>query len=63
MTGTSLQGDRIWIEDHGLEFGRESIRVTPRVGVDYAGDDALLPYRFIADKIDWPELVRQLRDS
>ncbi|SHM05113.1 DNA-3-methyladenine glycosylase [Mucilaginibacter sp. OK098] len=42
----SLQGDVIWIEDRGLTFPDESIAVVPRVGVDYAGDDALLPYRF-----------------
>lgn len=42
----SLQGDIIWIEDRGLTFPDESIAVVPRVGVDYAGDDALLPYRF-----------------
>jgi DNA-3-methyladenine glycosylase len=42
----SLQGDVIWIEDRGLTFPDESITVVPRVGVGYAGDDALLPYRF-----------------
>jgi DNA-3-methyladenine glycosylase len=42
----SLQGGTIWIEDRGLTFTDESIAVVPRVGVDYAGDDALLPYRF-----------------
>jgi DNA-3-methyladenine glycosylase len=42
----SLQGDTIWIEDRGLAFPDESIAAVPRVGVDYAGDDALLPYRF-----------------
>jgi DNA-3-methyladenine glycosylase len=42
----SLQGDTIWIEDRGLTFTDESIAVVTRVGVDYARDDALLPYRF-----------------
>ncbi len=42
----SLQGDTIWIEDRGLAFPDESIAAVPRVGVDYAGEDALLPYRF-----------------
>jgi DNA-3-methyladenine glycosylase len=42
----SLQGDTIWIEDRGLTFPDSSIAAVPRVGVDYAGDDALLPYRF-----------------
>jgi len=42
----SLQSDTIWLEDRGLTFPNESIAVGPRIGVSYAGDDALLPYRF-----------------
>ena len=44
--GTPLTGDTIWVEDKGLEVPAESIAVGPRIGVDYAGDDALLPWRF-----------------
>jgi DNA-3-methyladenine glycosylase len=43
-SGISLLGNKLWIEDHGLVF--DSIQAGPRIGVDYAGDDALLPYRF-----------------
>jgi len=42
----SLQSDTIWIEDRGLTFPDESIASVPRVGVSYAAEDALLPYRF-----------------
>lgn len=42
----SLQSDTIWIEDKALAFPDEDIAAMPRVGVDYAGDDAYLPYRF-----------------
>ncbi|MDB5131774.1 MAG: 3-methyladenine glycosylase [Mucilaginibacter sp.] len=42
----SLQGDTIWIEDRGLAFPDKDIAAVPRVGVSYAGEDALLPYRF-----------------
>ncbi|HAL81207.1 MAG TPA: DNA-3-methyladenine glycosylase [Mucilaginibacter sp.] len=42
----SLQSDTIWIENRGLAFEDESIASVPRIGVSYAGDDALLPYRF-----------------
>lgn len=45
-TGTSLLGRQIWIEDHGIEIDEQSVIVGPRIGVDYAGDDALRPYRF-----------------
>jgi len=45
-TGLSLQGDRIWIEDRKVEISDGDIIVGPRIRVDYAGKDALLPYRF-----------------
>lgn len=38
--------DTIWLEDRGIEISESEILVGPRVGVDYAGEDALLPYRF-----------------
>jgi DNA-3-methyladenine glycosylase len=48
MSGTSLLGNVIWIEDKGISYNDESVMVTARIGVDYAGNDALLPYRFVA---------------
>jgi len=44
--GESLQNKRIWIEDRGLDLSKTEILNTPRIGVSYAGKDALLPYRF-----------------
>jgi len=46
INAVSLQSDTIWIEDKGLTFPDKDIAAVPRVGVDYAGEDALLPYRF-----------------
>lgn len=46
MNGLSFQGEEIWIEDRGLTFGEDQIAAVPRVGVAYAKEDALLPYRF-----------------
>lgn len=37
---------KIWLEEGGIVIPEEKIFVTPRIGVDYAGEDALLPYRF-----------------
>ena len=45
-TGASLSGGDIWIGDDGTRVPRSQIVVTPRIGVDYAGADAELPYRF-----------------
>lgn len=46
LTGYDLQGDDVWIEDHGVRVPAAGIVAGPRVGVDYAGEDASLPYRF-----------------
>ena len=46
LTGEPLLGDRVWIEDRGIAVIDEEVRIGPRVGIDYAGEDALLPYRF-----------------
>lgn len=42
----SLQGDEIWIEDRDVNVSPEEVIASPRVGVQYAGEDALLPWRF-----------------
>ncbi|SEM68216.1 DNA-3-methyladenine glycosylase [Mucilaginibacter gossypiicola] len=42
----SLQSDTIWLEDRGLTFSDAQIKAGPRIGVAYAAEDALLPYRF-----------------
>ncbi len=46
LTGESLQGPNIWLEDQGIHLAKKEIEVGTRVGVAYAGADALLPYRF-----------------
>ena len=52
LTGTSLIGGVIRIESHGFRVAPSKINVGPRVGVDYAGADALLPYRFRVNPAD-----------
>jgi DNA-3-methyladenine glycosylase len=46
LSGKSLQGRTLWLEDAGVAVPAGSIITGPRVGVDYAGADAALPYRF-----------------
>jgi DNA-3-methyladenine glycosylase len=46
LNGISFQSDELWIEDRGLTFTDEQIAAVPRIGVAYAAEDALLPYRF-----------------
>lgn len=45
-TGIDLLEDLITIEDHKIIIPDKEVIIGPRIGVDYAGDDALLPYRF-----------------
>lgn len=46
INAISLQSDTLWIEDRGMVIPEDDIAVVPRVGVAYAKEDALLPYRF-----------------
>ncbi|MBW8685535.1 DNA-3-methyladenine glycosylase [Chitinophaga rhizophila] len=46
-TGETLFGDEFYIASDGYVPASADIIATPRIGVDYAGADALLPYRFI----------------
>lgn len=45
-TGYSLFEGEIYIGDDGHRVRPAEIVASPRIGVDYAGPDALLPYRF-----------------
>ena len=48
----SLLSNIIWIEN-AREVEKQDIIITKRVGVDYAGTDASLPYRFILRHADY----------
>lgn len=44
--GISLSGNSLFIADDGFELKEKEIVASPRIGVAYAGKDALLPYRY-----------------
>lgn len=46
LNAKDLLGEEIWIADNGIVFQEDQIVASPRVGVAYAEDHALLPYRF-----------------
>lgn len=58
LYGTDLTSDTIWLEDHGDTIAAEEIRASPRVGIDYAGDDAALPWRFRLIGSKWTSPAR-----
>ncbi len=45
-TRLSLLDEKIYVADDGFVIKPSQIAATPRIGVDYAAEDALLPYRF-----------------
>lgn len=45
-TGYSLMSDELFIQDDGFVISPDDILVGPRIGVDYAEEDAPLPYSF-----------------
>lgn len=45
-SGIYLNCDEIFIADDGFSFSDEAIAASKRIGIDSAGMDALLPYRF-----------------
>lgn len=61
-SGKSLMQNEIWIEDRKLKIPSPKILSGPRIGVDYAGKDALLPYRFrvLHNYFSNEVLIRQL---
>ncbi len=51
-------GHELWIEDRGERVGEEDIIASPRVGIDYAGEDAALPWRFRLRGSKWTSPAR-----
>lgn len=51
--GLDLQKNEIWIESRGVEIMENEIVKSTRVGVDYAEEDAKLPWRFRIKNSKW----------
>jgi DNA-3-methyladenine glycosylase len=51
--GTDLTSDTIWVEDKNIVIPDENIAIGPRIGIDYAGEDANLPWRFWVKGNKW----------
>jgi len=56
LNGTPLSSDTLWIADIDLILDEKQIVIGPRIGVDYAGLDSKLPYRFSLQKSAYPSL-------
>lgn len=49
----------LWIEHSGLAITENMVISGPRIGIDYAGEDAMLPYRFLADVIQVEKAIKK----
>jgi DNA-3-methyladenine glycosylase len=56
--GLSLNGPHIWLEMGDKVIDSASIVASPRVGVDYAGEDAKLPWRFRIKDSKWTSTAK-----
>lgn len=57
FNGKHLTGSDVWIGDEGLTVKKQQINVSKRIGIDYAGKDADLPWRFTIEGNVWVSKV------
>ena len=48
-SGLSLVKNKICLQDEGIKIPKSIIKTGPRIGIDYAEEDARLPYRFYVE--------------
>jgi DNA-3-methyladenine glycosylase len=51
--GKDLLGNEVWIEDIGEKISKKNCVASARIGIDYAGKDTLLPWRFSVKDNEW----------
>jgi DNA-3-methyladenine glycosylase len=58
FNGKSLLNSDVWIEDIGEAVSDKQIVASHRIGIDYAGEDAKLPWRFLIRGNAWVSLSK-----
>jgi DNA-3-methyladenine glycosylase len=53
LNGKFLLDNEVWIEDTGKKISAGNIESSARIGIDYAGEDARLPWRFTIRGSKW----------
>ena len=56
-SGIFLMDNLIWLEDQNINYTNQDILATPRVGVQYAREDAQNPWRFQIENNPWVSLA------
>jgi DNA-3-methyladenine glycosylase len=53
FNGKLLLNDEVWIEDLNVKVTTSKMQASKRIGIDYAGEDAKLPWRFTIKGNKW----------
>jgi len=53
FNGLDLTKNQIWVEDDGVILDKNLLGIGTRIGIDYAGKDAKLPWRFFIKGNEW----------
>jgi DNA-3-methyladenine glycosylase len=53
FNGKFLLNNEVWVEDSGEKLNARHIEISERIGIDYAGNDAKLPWRFTLKGSKW----------
>jgi DNA-3-methyladenine glycosylase len=57
MDGKFLLNNEVWIEDIKYPLNKLVIKKSPRIGIDYAGKDSMLLWRFYIKDNKWVSKV------
>jgi DNA-3-methyladenine glycosylase len=60
LNGKFLLDGEVWVEDIGKKIKSGRIQASPRIGIDYAGEDAKLPWRFTLENNPWVSVKPKL---
>jgi DNA-3-methyladenine glycosylase len=58
LNGLAFDSKILWIEDRGIKISKKDILCTKRIGIDYAEEHALLPWRFLIN----PNKLNQIKN-
>lgn len=53
VNGMPMDGDVVWVEHREKALLKKKVLESPRIGIDYAGDDAKLLWRFSLRDNEW----------
>lgn len=58
LNGKSFQSNVIWLEDKNVNIDEKDIISSKRVGIEYAKEHALLPWRFRIKQSNWTSIAK-----